>query len=98
MNAQLDELLEANGRHPRELRRTVMPAVEVVRSDAELRRKLADRAWAVWRAPGMIVGTPAQRVDQLGAFEAAGAQRIMLQWLDLDDLDGLELLARAVLP
>jgi alkanesulfonate monooxygenase SsuD/methylene tetrahydromethanopterin reductase-like flavin-dependent oxidoreductase (luciferase family) len=98
MNAQLDELLEANGRHPGDLRRTVMQAVEVGRSDAELRRKLADRAWAFWRAPGMIVGTPAQMVDQLGAFEAAGAQRIMLQWLDIDDLDALELLARAVLP
>jgi hypothetical protein len=27
----------------------------------------------------------------------AGVQRIMLQWLDLDDLDGLEALAKAVL-
>jgi hypothetical protein len=27
-----------------------------------------------------------------------GLQRVMLQWLDLDDLDGLEELARTVLP
>ena len=98
MNAQLDELLEANGRRPADLRRTVMQGVEVGRSEAELQRRLADRAWAFWRAPGMIAGSPHQMVDQLGAFAEAGAQRIMLQWLDLDDLDGLELLAHAVLP
>ena len=98
MNAQLDELLEANGRRPADLRRTVMQGVEVGRSETELQRKLADRAWAFWREPGLIAGSPAQMVDQVGAFAEAGAQRIMLQWLDLDDLDGLEILARAVLP
>jgi len=35
--------------------------------------------------------------DQLRVLEDAGLQRIMLQWLDLDDLDGLESLAKAVL-
>jgi F420-dependent oxidoreductase-like protein len=98
MNAQLDELLEANGRRPADLRRTVMQGVEVGRSEAELQRKRSDRAWQFWREPGLIAGSPAQMLDQLGAFAAAGAQRIMLQWLDLDDLNGLELLARAVLP
>jgi hypothetical protein len=33
----------------------------------------------------------------LDHLEEAGLQRIMLQWLDLDDLDGLEALAKAVL-
>jgi F420-dependent oxidoreductase-like protein len=98
MNAQLDELLEASGRRPKDLRRTVMQGVEVGRTEAELQRKLADRAWAFWREPGLIAGSPTQMIDQLGAFADAGAQRIMLQWLDLDDLDGLELLARAILP
>jgi alkanesulfonate monooxygenase SsuD/methylene tetrahydromethanopterin reductase-like flavin-dependent oxidoreductase (luciferase family) len=98
MNAQLDELLAANGRRPQDLRRTVMQGVEVGRTEAELQRKLADRAWAFWREPGLIAGSPAQMMDQIGAFAEAGAQRIMLQWLDLDDVDGLELLARAVLP
>jgi hypothetical protein len=27
-----------------------------------------------------------------------GVQRVMLQWLDLDDLDGLEAMAHTVLP
>jgi hypothetical protein len=35
--------------------------------------------------------------ERLSEFERAGAQRIILQWLDLDDLDGLRILAEAVL-
>jgi hypothetical protein len=30
-------------------------------------------------------------------MEQAGLQRVLLQWLDLDDLAGLEALAKAVL-
>ena len=45
----------------------------------------------------VLVGTGAAVVDQLGALYEAGVQRVMLQWLDLDDLDGLEALAQAVL-
>jgi F420-dependent oxidoreductase-like protein len=97
MNAELDELLERNGRHPADLKRTVMQGTEIGRTEAELRRKLEARAWQFWREPGLIAGSTALMQEQLAAFAEAGAQRIMLQWLDLDDLDGLELLARAVL-
>jgi alkanesulfonate monooxygenase SsuD/methylene tetrahydromethanopterin reductase-like flavin-dependent oxidoreductase (luciferase family) len=41
-----------------------------------------------------LVGTPEQVADQLRAWSAAGVQRVMLQWYDLDDLQGLELLAK----
>ena len=43
------------------------------------------------------MGTPSEVVDQLGGVAEAGVQRVMLQWLELDDLDRLEALARAVL-
>ncbi|MEZ4517316.1 MAG: hypothetical protein R3C44_10935 [Chloroflexota bacterium] len=33
------------------------------------------------RNAGMAVGTGKEIVDQLGAWEAAGVRRIMLQWL-----------------
>ncbi len=46
----------------------------------------------------LIIGTPSQVVDQIGAYVDAGVQRFMLQWLDLDDLDGIEGLAKAALP
>ena len=39
-----------------------------------------------------------QLVHLLGRWADAGVQRIMIQWLDLDDLDGLEGFAHKVLP
>jgi hypothetical protein len=37
-------------------------------------------------------------VEQLSQLSEAGVQRVMLQWIDLDDIDGLEIIARDVLP
>jgi alkanesulfonate monooxygenase SsuD/methylene tetrahydromethanopterin reductase-like flavin-dependent oxidoreductase (luciferase family) len=69
------------------------------RSPAELERKLAgrNRTAAELHERGLAVGTGEQIAAQLDAWAAAGVQRIMLQWLDLDDLDGLAALAAAVL-
>jgi len=97
MNALLDDLLMKAGRKPRDLRRTVMQGVEVGRTDTELEAKLRARAWAFWREPGLFAGGAAQLRDRLGEFERAGADQVILQWLDLDDLDGLEVLADALL-
>jgi alkanesulfonate monooxygenase SsuD/methylene tetrahydromethanopterin reductase-like flavin-dependent oxidoreductase (luciferase family) len=41
-----------------------------------------------------IVGTPDQVWTQLEAFAALGVERVMFQWYNLDDLDGLALLAQ----
>lgn len=41
-----------------------------------------------------LVGTPEQIEPQLDAWSAAGVQRVMLQWYDLDDSDRLSLLAQ----
>jgi hypothetical protein len=35
--------------------------------------------------------------EQLAALEEAGVQRVMLQWLSLDDLESLEALAKGIL-
>jgi F420-dependent oxidoreductase-like protein len=43
-------------------------------------------------------GTPAEVVDRLGEFKAAGAQVVYLQLLDMDDLDQVGLLGEEVLP
>ena len=45
-----------------------------------------------------MIGTPNEIVAQLGELSDVGLQRVMLQWLDFDDLDGLEALAKTVLP
>jgi hypothetical protein len=69
------------------------------RDEAEVQRKLQGRGSAeALRQMGRVVGTPAEIVAQLGRLSEVSVQRVMLQWLDLDDLAGLEALAQTVLP
>jgi F420-dependent oxidoreductase-like protein len=97
-NRRLDELLAAAGRPKTDVRRSMMTGLRFGRDQAALNSKLGTRTVAELRERGLIVGTPAQVVDQLGELAQAGVQRVMLQWLDLDDLDGLTALAQATLP
>jgi hypothetical protein len=46
---------------------------------------------------GVVAGSLSEIKDQLAALEEAGLQRVMLQWLDLDDLESLEALAEGIL-
>ncbi len=100
LNAHLDALLRQNGRRPEEVRRSLMTGVVFGRDDAEVKRKVEE--WGgtpdELRADGVVFGTAAEIVDTLGRLDEAGVQRVMLQWLDLDDLDRLEAFGRAVLP
>ena len=95
----LDELLGEYGRNPQDVRRSLMAGCWFGRTDAEVQAKLDARNLPLEEAHqrGLAVGTTGQIVEQLGNWAEAGVQRIMLQWLDLDDLDGLEALAQAVL-
>ncbi|HEX9795917.1 MAG TPA: TIGR03560 family F420-dependent LLM class oxidoreductase [Anaerolineales bacterium] len=98
-NRLLNELLEENGRGADAVQRSVMVNVTMAASQAELEAKAAARGTSLdevrsWPA---IVGTPDEIPEQLEAYRRAGAQRMMLQWLELDDLDGLRLLAETVL-
>ena len=76
-----------------------MTGVVFGRNDADFAAKLSRYSAdaAALRAHGLVIGTGSAIVDQLGALAEAGVQRVMLQWLDLDDLDGVEALAQAVL-
>lgn len=98
LNARLDALLEAHGRDPRTVRRSMMAGVVFGRDQAEVDRKLKDRNASAekLRQRGVIVGTPSEVTEQLEQCRAAGVERIMLQWLELDDLDALEALAQTL--
>jgi F420-dependent oxidoreductase-like protein len=98
-NRHLDELLEANGRPLTAVRRSIMTGCIFARNEAGVEQKLAARGRTreALQERGVIVATPKDIRSQLEPFEAAGAQRMMLQWLELDDLAGLEALADAVL-
>ena len=99
LNARLSEMLRANGRNPDDVRRSMMTGLLFGRDDAEVRRLVAarGRTYEQLVERGIVVGTANQVVDQLGRLSDAGVQRVMLQWLELDNLDGLQELARDVL-
>ena len=103
LNARLDELLAQHGRQPGEVRRSLMTGCVFGRDDGEVQRKVeartrGQRSADELRQRGLVVGTAGKVVEQCARLAEAGAQRLMLQWLDLDDLDGLEALAKEVLP
>ncbi len=98
-NRLLDELLDKAHRAPGDVKRSLMTNLRYANDDADLDRIKAGRSLDEARSDGKtLVGTASMVIDQIGAYVDAGAERIMLQWLDLDDLDRLDALARDVLP
>ncbi|MCC7358338.1 MAG: TIGR03560 family F420-dependent LLM class oxidoreductase [Anaerolineales bacterium] len=98
LNRQLDELLAHNGRGPAAVRRSFMSGVHFGRDDAEVRRVLGGRDRERLKDGGNLIGTAAECADQLARLAEVGVQRVMLQWLALDDLDRLEAMGRALVP
>lgn len=100
LNGILDSLLEEQGRKPGDVRRSLMTGCAFGTSEADVREasKLFGKTTPEeLRQDGKIVGTSSQVAEQLAQLAETGLERVMLQWLDLDDLDGLEALAKAVL-
>ncbi|CAG0952067.1 MAG: LLM class F420-dependent oxidoreductase [Anaerolinea sp.] len=98
LNQQLDKLIVEAGRSPSEVRRSLMTRCVLARDAAELSRRIGNTPRDSLEARGVLIGTPQDLVEQLGVYAQAGVKRIMLQWLDLDDIEGLEALAKWVLP
>lgn len=100
LSRRLDALLEKGHRRPLAVRRSLMTGLIFGATSAQVQQKVAARnqTVAALRGRGVVVGIPSEVVDQLGALQDAGAQRVMLQWLDLDDLDGLASFAHSALP
>lgn len=99
-NERLNRLLAENDRLPTVVRRSMMTGCLFGESETAVQAKLDARntTFDKVKARGIAVGTGNQIVEQLGELDRAGVQRVMLQWIDLDDLDGLEALATSVLP
>jgi alkanesulfonate monooxygenase SsuD/methylene tetrahydromethanopterin reductase-like flavin-dependent oxidoreductase (luciferase family) len=110
----LDDLIVKAGREPRAVKRTLMQQIVCYRNEAELGRQLqwlamgapelqgqppaAFREFLRGRSPHAIVGSPAEVIEQIHAYRDAGVDEIMIQRLDLDDIEGLQIIADDVLP
>jgi alkanesulfonate monooxygenase SsuD/methylene tetrahydromethanopterin reductase-like flavin-dependent oxidoreductase (luciferase family) len=99
LNTRLNQLLAAAGRKPESVRRSLMTGCVFGKDDISVQEKIAarKRSFDELRVRGIVVGSASQVREQLHELEEAGLQRVMLQWLDLDELDGLESLAKAIL-
>ncbi len=99
LNTNLNDMLTRAGRKPTSVRRSMMIGCVFGKDEAALQEKLSARGRTVeqLRQSGTVAGSPGAVREQLQGLEQAGLQRVMLQWLDLDDLEGLEALAKAVL-
>jgi F420-dependent oxidoreductase-like protein len=89
--ARVDEACRAIGRDPASLPKSVWVTVCIGRDEAEFRR----RAAAIGRDPGELrkyamAGLPQQARATLGRFQEVGVSRVYLQFLDVDDLDHLD--------
>ncbi len=93
------EACVAAGRDPSALTLSAAQVLCVGRDEAEVRRRAAaiGREVDELRTNGLC-GTPAEVVDKIGTFAAAGASRLHVQVLDLSDLDHLDLVAAEVAP
>lgn len=98
LNERLDNLLIESGRTKTEIRRTVMTNLTYARSDAELKTKLSNRQITDLENRGIVVGQKNQVIDRLKQYQAVSCEEIMLQWIDLDDIDGLIDFSEKVLP
>jgi alkanesulfonate monooxygenase SsuD/methylene tetrahydromethanopterin reductase-like flavin-dependent oxidoreductase (luciferase family) len=103
LNKKLNRHLEAENRQPESVRRSLMTGCVFGSTDAQVEGKVKSRgsgkfSIAELKERGLVVGTPDDILEQLASFAKAGVERIMLQWLDLDDIDGLEAMALSILP
>jgi len=107
----LDQSLRAAGRNPSKVKRTVMLSLSFGRDMAELERRLSwlrddpqyagkslDEIIEALSMDGTIVGTPDMIIEQINAYGKVGADELVLQWFDLDNIDGLRAFASGVLP
>ena len=97
LSARLDEWLRVEGRRSETVRRSMMTGIRFAHSRAGLESKLHGHPVEELRGRGMIVGVGPEIRPQLAELETVGVQRVMLQWMDLEDLQGLQALAKAVL-
>ncbi|MGA3354059.1 MAG: LLM class F420-dependent oxidoreductase [Acidimicrobiales bacterium] len=92
--ARVDRACEAIGRDPASLTKSVWLTVCIGRDEAEFKRRSAaiGRDADALKERG-IAGLPGEATDALERYRDLGVSRVYLQFLDLDDMEHLELAA-----
>lgn len=93
---RLEEAIEQEWREPGDVRRSLMTRVVFGRDETEVESLLGDQDRSELRDMGVLVGTADEVIEQLEAVGDAGADRVMLQWLEQDDIERLSAFADAV--
>ncbi|MCJ7622461.1 MAG: LLM class F420-dependent oxidoreductase [Anaerolineaceae bacterium] len=94
LNSMLDKMILANNRKPANVRRSLMTGTAISKDEDKITERLRGKTRAEMRQDGAIVGKPAEIGEQISEYEEAGVQRLMLRWFDVDDIEGLENLAK----
>lgn len=111
-SGMLDGLVRESGRQTGAVRRTLMTGLifapdmdalgrklQAQRDTPALAGKSMDEVIATMHAERpLVVGTPDEVAARIVAYGQAGVEEIMLQWFDMDDVDGLGVFAERVLP
>ena len=100
LNGVLDGMLDEQGRNPEDVRRSLMTGCLFGQTDQKVKEVSSvygEVTPVELRQHGFIIGTGSQVSEQLAQLAETDIDRVMLQWLDLDDLEGLEALAKTVL-
>ncbi|MGI8927965.1 MAG: TIGR03560 family F420-dependent LLM class oxidoreductase [Candidatus Limnocylindrales bacterium] len=107
--ARLDDACRAVGRDPADVTRSAMTGALVGETEDDVRGRVKDLllmigdtsgdpdAWLADRRDRWVIGTPDEARSRVSEFEAAGAQRIMLQTFLPRDLEMVRLLGRIFL-
>ncbi len=98
INAYLDDLLDKAGRPRDSVRRSMMIFLRFGRDQAELDAKLASQPVPDVLQRATFAATPDVLKERLKGLQAAGVQRVILNWRDdYDDIKGIAALGKAVI-
>jgi alkanesulfonate monooxygenase SsuD/methylene tetrahydromethanopterin reductase-like flavin-dependent oxidoreductase (luciferase family) len=96
--AKIEVMRKAAG--DRRVEATVMGPILVGRDESEYQERLAAFASARdttpddleqrWTNAGLVVGAGDRVAEKIAALEEAGVERMYVQWIDLNDLDGMK--------
>ena len=48
--------------------------------------------------PALIFGSPDEIIEQISAYKDVGVEELMIHWIDINDIEGIQVLVEQVLP